>query len=195
MIFALRLLPETREGRWHRRSRGVRSFILNGRNLARPTRSNVWPPPSEGRAPRKRCAPSTAQGEPKTIALFSVSMDQIIRLTVGSNRRWCPKIRSMNFVWTFVPDAGADRTLSIEDYGLEQPEDVGISHGRSDARSKPGSLRAGSHARVRAFLQFGKKDSAHIFERLPASAKKRRRVRQYGRVSARFVGLPGHVRS
>jgi hypothetical protein len=31
----LRLLPETREGRWRRRSRGVRSFILNGRNLAR----------------------------------------------------------------------------------------------------------------------------------------------------------------
>jgi hypothetical protein len=35
VIFALRLLPETREGRWRRRSRGVRSFILNGRNLAR----------------------------------------------------------------------------------------------------------------------------------------------------------------
>jgi hypothetical protein len=26
VIFALRLLPETREGRWRRRSRGVRSF-------------------------------------------------------------------------------------------------------------------------------------------------------------------------
>jgi hypothetical protein len=33
----------------------------------------------------------TALGEPKTIALFSVSMDQIIGLTVGSNGRWCPK--------------------------------------------------------------------------------------------------------
>jgi hypothetical protein len=42
-------------------------------------------------------------------------MDQIIGLTLGSNGRWCPKIRSMNLVWTLVPDAGADRTLSIED--------------------------------------------------------------------------------
>src|SRR5205814_7791122 len=33
----------------------------------------------------------TALGEPKTIALLSVSMDQIIGLTVGSNGRWCPK--------------------------------------------------------------------------------------------------------
>jgi len=57
----------------------------------------------------------TALCEPKTIALLSVSMDQIIGLTVGSNGRWCPKIRSMNLVWTLVPDAGADRTLSIED--------------------------------------------------------------------------------
>ena len=33
----------------------------------------------------------TALGEPKTIALLSVSIDQIIGLTVGSNGRWCPK--------------------------------------------------------------------------------------------------------
>jgi hypothetical protein len=42
-------------------------------------------------------------------------MDQIIGLRVGSNGRWCPKIRSMNLVWTLVPDAEVDRTLSIED--------------------------------------------------------------------------------
>jgi hypothetical protein len=35
VIFVLRLPPETREARWRRRSRGVRSFILIGRNLAR----------------------------------------------------------------------------------------------------------------------------------------------------------------
>jgi len=43
-------------------------------------------------------------------------MDQIIGLTVGSNGRWCPKIRNMTLGWTLnVPDAGADRMLSIED--------------------------------------------------------------------------------
>jgi len=35
-----------------------------------------------GQGSSKVSAPSTAQGEPKTIALFSVSMDQIIGLTV-----------------------------------------------------------------------------------------------------------------
>jgi hypothetical protein len=58
----------------------------------------------------------TALGEPKTIALFSVSRNQIIGLTAGSNGRWCPKIRSMAFVWTRnVPEAGAGRMFSIED--------------------------------------------------------------------------------
>lgn len=36
----------------------------------------------------------TALGEDKTIALFSVSIVQIVGLTVGSNDRWRPKIRS-----------------------------------------------------------------------------------------------------
>jgi hypothetical protein len=72
-------------------------------------------------------------------------MDQIIGLTVGSNGRWCPKIRNMTFVWTLdVPDAAADRMLSIEDMVWNS-----ATVGRT-ARSKPGSCPAGSHARVRA---------------------------------------------
>jgi hypothetical protein len=58
----------------------------------------------------------TALCEPKTIALLSVSMDQIIGLTVGSNGRRSPKIRNITLVWSLdVPDVGADRMLSIED--------------------------------------------------------------------------------
>jgi hypothetical protein len=53
----------------------------------------------------------TALGEPKTIALFSVSMVEIISLTVGSNGRWRP---STTLVWA-APDGGAGRMFSIDD--------------------------------------------------------------------------------
>jgi len=47
---------------------------------------------------------------------FSVSMVQIIGLTVGSNGRWLPKICSMTLVWTLdIPNAGAGCMFSIED--------------------------------------------------------------------------------
>jgi hypothetical protein len=42
----------------------------------------------------------------------------------------------------------------------------------------------------RAACNVSKKTSAHVFEGLPASAKRRGRVGQYGRVSTCFVGLP-----
>jgi len=58
----------------------------------------------------------TALGEPKIFALFSVSIVQIISLTVGPNGRWHPRICSMAVVWTFnAPDAGTRRVFSIED--------------------------------------------------------------------------------
>jgi hypothetical protein len=147
-----------------------------------------------GQGSSKMMRPSTAQGELKTIALFLVSMDQIIGLTMGSNGRWCPKIRSMNLVWIRVPDAGADRTLSIEDMvwtargGRYQPRSVGRS---IKAREPPGRFaRAGA-----GLPAVRKKDMAHIFERLPASVKRRRVLDNTAGSPPASWGLPGHVRS
>jgi hypothetical protein len=66
-----------------------------------------------GQKPRSRF---TTLGEPKILALFSVSIVQIISLTVGPNGRWHPRICSIAVVWTLnVPDAGTRRVFSIED--------------------------------------------------------------------------------
>lgn len=141
-----------------------------------------------GQGSSKMMRPSTAQGELKTIALFLVSMDQIIGLTMGSNGRWCPKIRSMNLVWIRVPDAGADRTLSIEDM-------VWNSQRRSESatvgRTLDQSQGASGQNRTRGCgLSCGsvKRHGPHF--RAPASQREKATgVRQYSRVSIRFVGI------
>jgi len=83
----------------------------------------------------------TALGEPKTIALSSVSMDQIIGLTAGSNGRWCAKIRSMALAWSLnVPEAGAGRMFSIEDMVWDsQRTSVSATLGRTLCQSQRAS--------------------------------------------------------
>ena len=145
-----------------------------------------------GQGSSKVMRPSTAQGEPKTIALFSVSMDQVIGLTVGSNGRWCPKIRSMNLVWTLVPDAGADRTLSIEDMVWNsQRTSVSATVGRTLDQSQGAS----GHV-ARAGAGFPSKKTRPTFSSACQPARKGDGVldNTAGSPPASW-GLPGHVRS
>ncbi len=92
--------------------RPVRRFPVTYRSLPPsriPQSDRLLGPPK----PRSRF---TALGEPKIFALFSVSIVQIISLTVGPNGRWHPRICSMTVVWTSnVPDAGTRLAFSIED--------------------------------------------------------------------------------
>jgi hypothetical protein len=66
----------------------------------------------------------TALGEPKTIALFSLSTVQIVGLTLRSNARWRPKIRSK--VEEIVGHLSAGRPVVAavqfyEGHGWEEP--------------------------------------------------------------------------
>jgi hypothetical protein len=103
---------------------------------------------SYSRAAKTSIAPHSSRGEAKIFALFSVSIVQIISLTVGPNGRW-QGFAAWAVVWTFnVSDAGTRRVFSIEDrMDLGRPEDVGIGRHRSDARSEPRNPPTGSHGR------------------------------------------------
>ena|SRR5713226_6137461 len=101
----------------------------------------------------------TALGEPKTIALSSVSMDQIIGLTAGSNGRWCAKIRSMALAWSLnVSEAGAGRMFSIEDMVWDsQRTSVTATLGRTLCQSQ----RASRQVRTRGC---GMTSKRHLFK-------------------------------
>ena len=136
--------------------------------------------------------PPQLKASPKPLRYFQYRFDQIVGLTVGSNGRWCPKIRSMNLVWTLVPEAGADRTLSIEDMVWNsQRTSVSATVGRTLDQSQGAS----GHV-ARAGAGFPSKKTRPTFSSACQPARKGDGVldNTAGSPPASW-GLPGHVRS